>query len=122
MNALRQLGVQFHIDDFGTGYSSMSYLKRLPVNAIKIDQSFVRDMLAKPADTAIVEAMLAVAHSFGLEVIAEGVETAEQLHRLHALGCLIFQGFYFSRPVSAADFARKYLTSTSGQPHITARA
>ncbi len=109
MKTLRDLGVQFHIDDFGTGYSSMSYLKRLPVDAIKIDQSFVRDMHHHPADTAIVEAMLAVAASFRLGVIAEGVETKEQLSRLSDLGCAIFQGYFFSRPVSAGEFVSRYL-------------
>lgn len=109
MKTLRDLGVQFHIDDFGTGYSSMSYLKRLPVNAIKIDQSFVRDMIENPADGAIVEAMLAVANSFHLEVIAEGVETQEQMNRLSELGCAIFQGYFFSRPVTPVDFAQRYL-------------
>jgi EAL domain-containing protein (putative c-di-GMP-specific phosphodiesterase class I) len=87
----------------------MSYLKRLPVNAIKIDQSFVRDMIENPADGAIVEAMLAVANSFHLEVIAEGVETQEQMNRLSELGCAIFQGYFFSRPVTPVDFAQRYL-------------
>lgn len=108
MNVLRDLGVQFHIDDFGTGYSSMAYLKRLPVDVIKIDQSFVRDMVENPADTAIVKAMLAVADSFNMEVIAEGVETAEQVRRLGDMGCHIFQGYYFSRPITAAEFAARY--------------
>jgi diguanylate cyclase (GGDEF)-like protein len=112
IKTLRDLGVQFHIDDFGTGYSSMSYLKRLPVDAIKIDQSFVRDMLHNPADTAIVEAMLAVAASFHLGVIAEGVETEEQLSCLSNLGCAIFQGYFFSRPVPAEKFAGRYLLPT----------
>ena len=87
----------------------MSYLKRLPVDAIKIDQSFVRDMLENPADTAIIEAMLAVAGSFKLGVIAEGVETAGQLSRLADLGCAIYQGYFFSRPIAADEFARHYL-------------
>jgi EAL domain-containing protein (putative c-di-GMP-specific phosphodiesterase class I) len=113
MQALRDLGVQFHIDDFGTGYSSMSYLKRLPVNGLKIDQSFVRDMLENTADAAIVEAMLAVARSFQLDVVAEGVETAAQLDALANLGCPIFQGYFFSRPMSADEFAAQYLPGSA---------
>jgi EAL domain-containing protein (putative c-di-GMP-specific phosphodiesterase class I) len=109
MKVLRDLGVRFHIDDFGTGYSSMSYLKRLPVDAIKIDQSFVRDMARNPADAAIVEAMMAVAKSFHLDVIAEGVETTEQLDHLSRLGCAVFQGYLFSRPITRDAFAQRYL-------------
>lgn len=109
MEALRAMQVQFHIDDFGTGYSSMSYLRRLPVNGIKIDQSFVREMIQNPEDTAIIEAILAVASRFKLHVIAEGVETAAQLARLEQLGCVMYQGYFFGRPVPAAEFAQRFL-------------
>jgi EAL domain-containing protein (putative c-di-GMP-specific phosphodiesterase class I) len=111
MKVLRDLGVRFHIDDFGTGYSSMSYLKRLPVDAIKIDQSFVGDMVQNAADAAIVEAMMAMAKSFNLDVIAEGVETTEQLDHLSRLGCAVFQGYLFSRPIPQDAFAQRYLAS-----------
>ncbi|MEW6705889.1 MAG: EAL domain-containing protein [Pseudomonadota bacterium] len=109
MQALRQMGVRIFIDDFGTGYSSLAYLKRLPVDGLKIDQSFVRDLVSDPNDAAIVETVLAVAQRFELQVVAEGVETAEQLVYLEAHRCRYFQGFYFSRPLPAADFNRQYL-------------
>lgn len=108
MDALRQMQVQFHIDDFGTGGSSMSYLGRLPVNGIKIDQSFVREMIKNPENTAIIEAILALASRFKLHVIAEGVGTAEQPARLAQLGCVMYQGYVFSRPIPAVEFAQRF--------------
>jgi diguanylate cyclase len=100
---LHEAGIKFSIDDFGTGYSSLSYLKRFPISSLKIDQSFVHDLSFNPGDDAIVAAIIALGHSLGLSVIAEGVETAAQLTQLRKKGCDEMQGFLFSRPVSAEE-------------------
>ena len=103
MRACRDLGVRFALDDFGTGYSSLTYLRRLPASLIKIDRSFVRDMLVDAEDFAIVEGIIALTKSFKLEVIAEGVETAEQGVTLLKLGCELAQGYGIARPMPASD-------------------
>lgn len=104
MRSLRQLGVKFSMDDFGTGYSSLSYLKRLPLDQIKIDQSFVRDIVTDKSDAVMVQTIIDMSRNFGLEVIAEGVETDQQLAILQSNGCHAFQGYLFGKPVSIAEF------------------
>jgi len=104
MEALRELGVHLAIDDFGTGYSSLAYLKRLPIDQIKIDKSFVLDLTRDSSDAAIVETIISVAHHMRLGVVAEGVETEDVLQTLKQNNCNIFQGYYFSEPLSSTEF------------------
>ena len=112
MNAIKAFDVGFSLDDFGTGYSSLSYLKRLPLEQLKIDQSFVRDLLTDPNDTMIARTIVALGRSLGLRVIAEGVETVGQYELLAAMGCDAFQGHYFGHPMAAEDLISR--TDPSG--------
>jgi predicted signal transduction protein with EAL and GGDEF domain/FixJ family two-component response regulator len=106
LHRLNDIGVRISIDDFGTGYSSLSYLTTLPISELKIDGSFVRDLGLTPQSEAVATAIIALARSLGLGVVAEGVETERQAQVLHSLGCHVMQGYLFSRPLPADDFGR----------------
>ena len=114
LSSLRSIGVHLAIDDFGTGYSSMSYLKRLPVDVLKIDRSLVSGLGTDPADEAIVSAVITIGHSLGMTVVAEGIERPDQWDRLGELGCDQAQGYLLGRPCTEADFLALLQTSSSG--------
>jgi diguanylate cyclase (GGDEF)-like protein len=109
LHSMKALGVNLSIDDFGTGYSSLSYLSRFPIDVLKIDRSFVNGVTRDAGNAAIVSSIIALAHNLKLAVIAEGVETAEQLDYLKRHGCDEMQGYYFSKPLDAADFEKLLL-------------
>lgn len=113
VDRLKALGVKIAIDDFGTGYSSLSYLSRLPIDCLKVDQAFVKRMLADPRDAAIVQTVISLGHGLGMTVLAEGVETNAQLQALQAMGCDQAQGFYLSPPV-ASDQLQRLLEAPAG--------
>ncbi len=112
LDALHALGVTLSIDDFGTGYSSLAYLKRLPVQTLKIDNSFVRNILEDKQDELIVNSTINLAHNLGLTVVAEGVETEEVLQRLANMGCDEAQGYFIGRPM-AVNNADQWLAETN---------
>ncbi len=116
LRRVSDLGVSIAVDDFGTGYSSLSYLRRLPLRRLKIDRSFVRDILSCRETAEIVRAIVSLAASLDLQVTAEGVETREQLEALQRLGCENFQGFYCSAPVAAAQLPGQHCRVAAGAP------
>jgi EAL domain-containing protein (putative c-di-GMP-specific phosphodiesterase class I) len=105
LHALKSLGLKLSIDDFGTGYSSLTYLKRLPVDVVKIDQSFVKDLERETSDSKIIEVIIDLADVLGFDVVAEGVETEKQVEILRTTRCDLLQGYLFSRPVTGSQFA-----------------
>jgi len=106
LKALKATGVRLVLDDFGTGYSSLAYLTHLPLDALKVDRSFVDGLGTEAHDTAITEAIIAMSHALSLEVVGEGVETTLQIAELRRLGCDLAQGYHFSRPVPAQEITR----------------
>ena len=122
MRDLKRLGVRLSLDDFGTGYSSLTYLKRLPLDQIKIDQSFVRELLTDPNDAAMAHTIVTLGHNLQMEVIAEGVESAEQHDVLSAMGCDVFQGYYFGRPGPDHLLGQIHCTNEALAPVEYARA
>ncbi len=119
MQQLRDFGVRFSMDDFGTGYSSLYYLTKLPIDQLKIDQSFVRNITLSQSDAVIVQTIIGMAENLGIESIAEGVETEEQLRFLELQGCHLYQGYFFGRPVPLADFEAQ--CNYSAQPDLQAK-
>ena len=128
LHRLNEMGVEISIDDFGTGYSSLAYLTNMPISELKIDRSFVRELGLAPKSSDIVTAIIALARSLGLRVVAEGVETLRQMDVLHRLGCRLMQGFLFSRPLprrGAPGLARAAHSSGAGRrgsPSVATKA
>ena len=119
LHALRQLGVRVAVDDFGTGYSSLAYLQRLPIDRLKIDRSFVQESGGGRDGWAIVQAVIGIGRSLGMEVLAEGVETSSQLERLRDAGCQVAQGYYLGRPVPASEFHQRFLRDAGPSAMMT---
>jgi EAL domain-containing protein (putative c-di-GMP-specific phosphodiesterase class I) len=115
MKELKSHGLKFSLDDFGTGYSSLAYLKRLPLSELKIDRSFIRDILTDESSAAIAQTIISLSRAMGLPVIAEGVETEEQREFLMRIGCHAFQGYLFSRPLPLEDFEKQWLPAVRSE-------
>ena len=122
LSRLRDLGLRLAIDDFGTGYSSLAHLKRFPLDLLKIDRGFIHDIPNSGDDMAISSSVIALGHAMGLKVLAEGVETQEQLSFLQDKGCDFFQGYFCSRPLPAEDFARLLEKQAPASPWSMCRA
>jgi EAL domain-containing protein (putative c-di-GMP-specific phosphodiesterase class I) len=120
LTRLHALGIGIAMDDFGIGYSSLSYVKRLPISVLKVDRSFVRDVVNDKYDEAIIASIVAIAHGLGFRVIAEGIEDDSQLRRIAALGCDDAQGYYFGRPQTLVAFERYLRGSRTGRPTLRA--
>jgi EAL domain-containing protein (putative c-di-GMP-specific phosphodiesterase class I) len=116
LEQLSAMGVLVSVDDFGTGYSSMSYLRRFPIDKLKIDRIFINEIVSRAEDASIVRAIVSLAHSLRLKVVAEGVETAAQLEFLRDAGCDEYQGYHYSRPLPAAEFERLMRESRRSAP------
>jgi diguanylate cyclase len=119
LEKLSTMGVLVSVDDFGTGYSSMSYLRRLPIDKLKIDRGFISEVVSRPEDASIVRAIVSLAHSLKLKVVAEGVESSEQLEFLKALGCDQYQGFHFSPALPPAKFEALVRSQRSAEPELS---
>jgi EAL domain-containing protein (putative c-di-GMP-specific phosphodiesterase class I) len=116
LKQIKEHGITIAIDDFGTGHSSLAYLKLFPVDSVKIDHTFIHEIAANPNDLAITKAIIALGHSMGLKVVAEGVESAAQLEILRRSRCDEFQGFLFSRPVPSAEF--ELIVDAQSKPRV----
>jgi EAL domain-containing protein (putative c-di-GMP-specific phosphodiesterase class I) len=116
LHSLSAMGLSIAIDDFGTGYSSLSQLKKMPISTLKIDRSFVRDIAIDQSDYAIITAIVGLAKTLDMRIVAEGVENEEQAGKLRDLECNIFQGFLYSKPIAAGDLATKYLEKKPSKP------
>lgn len=113
LRAMKEIGVCISIDDFGTGYSSLNLLKTLPIDTLKIDQSFMNDLHGNEKDIALLKTIITIGQTFNLNIVAEGTETEEQIRLLSSLGCTIAQGYYFSQPIKASEFEEQYLINFS---------
>jgi EAL domain-containing protein (putative c-di-GMP-specific phosphodiesterase class I) len=119
LEKLSAMGVLVSVDDFGTGYSSMSYLRRFPIDKLKIDRSFISEVMTRPDDASIVRAIVSLAHSLRLKVVAEGVESPEQLEFLRSVGCDQYQGYHFSRALPASQFETLVRSQQAAEPALS---
>jgi EAL domain-containing protein (putative c-di-GMP-specific phosphodiesterase class I) len=119
LEKLSKMGVLVSVDDFGTGYSSMSYLRRFPIDKLKIDRSFINEVMSRPDDASIVRAIVSLAHSLRLKVVAEGVESTAQLDFLRTIGCDQYQGFHFSKALPASQFEALVRSKRPVEPELS---